>query len=125
MRISNSCDIVPKGIYKVRVEDGQEETGYEDIDKEEELKTEKLEYYLNLDNWVHLLPEITNNGRITKEEVEFNEDVDEDSKEVIRKQISLLDPPSKRLKPISKDSRKVISRKLDKVLVVQGLWRQC
>lgn len=118
MRISSSCDLVQKGIYKTKIEEGQEETGYEEIEKEEELKRERLEYYLNLENWLHLSPEITANGRTTREELEFVEDFDEDAKEVIKKQILKLLNPSKRLKPIIKDESRLISECSCKVLVV-------
>jgi len=89
----------------VKLEEGQEETGFEEIEKEEELKREKLDFYMNLENWLHLSPEITNNGRMTKEELEFIDDTEEEIKENLRKEILKSLSPSKRLKPIIKDER--------------------
>lgn len=103
MRISSACDLTPKGVYKVKLEEEQQETGFEEIEKEEELKREKLDFYLKIENWLHLNPEITENGRSTKEEFEFIEDIDEETKDNIKKQLGKLVQPAHRLKPISTD----------------------
>ena len=92
----------------------------EEIEKEEEQKREKLDFYLNPENWLHLSSEILANGRMTKEELEFTEDVDEDAKEIIKKEIYKLLSPSKRLKSITKDQGELISRKTFKMLVMES-----
>lgn len=103
VRMSNSCDIIPKGVYKVKLEEGQEITGFEEIEKEEEQKREKLDFYTKLENWVHISQEIIKSGRMTKEEIEFNEEIDDDAKEVIRNQLKKLDCPKSRLMSIVND----------------------
>ena len=103
MRISSACELTPRGVFKVRLEEEQEENGFEEIEKEEEIKREKLEFYLKTENWLHLVPEITENGRSTREEFEFAEEVDEETKENLKKQLAKLVQPSRRLKPISQD----------------------
>lgn len=108
VRISAACDLTPRGIYKTRLEEGQEETGFEELDKEEEVKREKLEFYLNPENWLHLSPEVTVAGRTTREEPEFADDLEEDAKEAIKKQLAKLVTPAKRLQPITKDKCCVI-----------------
>ena len=65
---------------------------------------------MNPENWLHFSPEITANGRNTREELEFTEDVEEEAKELIKKQIHAILNPSKRLKSITKDKGKIISR---------------
>ncbi len=114
--------MTPKGVYKVKSEEGQEETGYEEIEKEEEVKQEKIDFYLNQENWLHLSPELTKDGRLTKEEYEFAEDVEQDLKEQMLKQLSKLIVPATRLRPITQDKCMLIRRGIDEVLVVKSRW---
>ena len=112
MRISSACDLVQRGVYKTKVEEDTPETGFEELEKEEEVKREKLAFYMNLENWLHFSPEICINGRITLEEFEFAEDVEEETKEVIRKELLEILAPALRLKPITKDKSELISERI-------------
>ena len=116
MRISSACDLVQRGVYKTKVEEDTPETGFEELEKEEEVKREKLSFYMNLENWLHFSPEICKNGRVTLEEFEFAEDMEEEAKDALRKELVDIIAPALRLKPITKDKSKLMSRNLGSML---------
>ncbi len=112
--------MVVRGTFKVKSEEDVPETGFDELEKEEEVKRERLDFYLKPENWLHLSQELGVNGRMTKEEPEFADDVDEEAKEAIKKQLEKIVVPAKRLQPITEDKCELNRRKSWQVLADAG-----
>lgn len=112
-----------RGTFKVKTEEEVPETGFDEIEKEEETKRERLEFYLKPENWLHLSPELGINGRTTREEPEFADDVEEETKEALKKQLEKVVVPVKRLQPITADKCKLTRRRPRQVLALPGRRR--
>lgn len=108
----------------MKAEDDVPETGFHELEKEEEVKREKLDFFLKQENWLHFSPELTENGRMTKEELEVADEMEEEAKEAMMKQLEKVVVPVKRLQPISADKCELIRPGSGEVLVESSCRRQ-
>lgn len=63
-----------------------------------------------MENWVHMTPSILKQGRVGREEPEFAEELEDETKqELIKKQLADKDPYVKRLSSIVEDKSRLNS----------------
>jgi radial spoke head protein 4/6 len=93
-RISHSCELVPKGLYKV----GEENPSI--IDFEEEFKLPEVAELNSLEAWAHLNPNILNQGRCSHY---IDPKLTEEQKEAATAELAEKDPIIERLKGIAED----------------------
>ena len=100
--------MVPRGIYKAPTEDSEPGAP---LEKEEEPVKQPINYYWNKENWLHFAPSILKQGRVTFEELEFEENAGEEpEKEALRKTLQALDPQEPPLKPLIDDRAEGLDR---------------
>lgn len=97
VRISFSCQIVPKTMYVVNAEDKKEIEA-----AGEEWKLPNFQFLSSLGNWVHHPQNILKNGRLTLLKPNIPEGVEVDE-EKLMKELEAKDPLEDRLKSISDD----------------------
>lgn len=108
VRIENGTSLIPKGVFVIKKEDEEEEidlTSFLEIEKEEEPKKKNLDFFWDLNNWVHFSPNILMQGRIIHQELKYPEDdeTEEEEREKIKKYAVSLDPYEERLKSANRD----------------------
>lgn len=76
MRIDHGTLLTPRGIFKLKIEEGEsvDPNVFTEIQKEEEPKTFDLDFYRQKTNWLHLNPNILRQGRVVHQELKFPED---------------------------------------------------
>lgn len=93
-RITHSCELVPKGLYKPSEENPQV------IDFEEEFKLPEVAELANLEAWVHLNPNILQQGRCSHF---IDPKLSEEQKEALTAELAEKDPLLERLKGVAED----------------------
>ena len=93
-RITHSCELAPKGLYKP----GEENPNI--IDFEDEFKLPEVAELNSLDAWVHLNPNILNQGRCSHY---IDPKLPEEQKEALTAELAEKDPIIERLKGIAED----------------------
>lgn len=105
-RITQSTTLVPKGIYKFQ-EETEEREITENVPEDAEagaIPKPTTVQMQKLDNWVHFVPSILKQGRLTHMEAKPAEgDGDEVDPEELKKREIAKDPWEPRLKPITLD----------------------
>ena len=97
-RINHSCYAVPStNHYKIP----DTETPFKALEKDEEAKPLKINEIINLKNWIHFLPGILKEGRISHLERDAPEGIEPED---FKKLIISKDPFQKRLQNLSEDS---------------------
>lgn len=90
-------------MFKVKEDEERE------IEEEEEPQKKPLEFYWDMNNWVHSTPSILKQGRVVREEAEFVDEFDDEEKqEKVKAYLSNQDPYTKRLVSIVEDKCKLI-----------------
>lgn len=97
VRISFSCQVVPRTMFNVNAEDKKEIEA-----AGEEWKLPNFAFLSSLENWVHHPQNILKNGRLTLLKPTIPEGVEVDE-EKLMKELEAKDPLEERLKPLAKD----------------------
>lgn len=82
-RITHSCELAPKGLYKTNEENPSL------IDFEEEFKLPEVAELNSLDSWVHLNPNVLNQGRCSHF---IDPKLSEEQKEALTAELAEKDP---------------------------------
>lgn len=100
-RICACTAITSRGVYSVRPSETEGEEP--EIERVETPEPRALSFYWQRENWLHLEPTILRQGRVTAEQIEFDDTVDEAVRPEIKQQVRQRDPAEPRLKPLLED----------------------